>query len=173
MGHRVTVNLDESPENKTYQDLQAGFPCLCSGLLYWGGDQIDPLRGLSENTCLQTGLFASVFSGIAEQSSDKQIPPPPLLHRRITHRCSLRARRTRHPSLAGAALQERKQKKNKLPSFTEIEVARHYRSWQPLPWFQEYQVCHLFHQYPADPEKASRWVSGHHLAHSLNTAATV
>lgn len=65
MGHRVTVNLEECPENKTYQDLQPAsrwFP-----LSVCGGEQIGPLRGLSDNKHLQTGLFACAFGGIAEQ----------------------------------------------------------------------------------------------------------
>lgn len=59
------------------------------------------------------------------------------------------------------------QMKNKLPSFTEIELSHHH-GWHPLPLFQEYLVCHLFHQYPADPEKVGKQIR-HHLAPLLNT----
>lgn len=94
---------------------------------------------------------------ITEQSSDKYTPQ--ISHWSITHRCSLRTRGTRHPSLARGALHRKERKRGKLQSFSDIEDTHHYHGWQPLPWFQEYQVCHLFHQYPADPERAGRWLS--------------
>lgn len=112
MGHGVTVNLDDCPENKTRRNFTHRFKlvslvCVLA-LLNSREEQIALLRGLSDNDC----LFACAFflAALSNSSPTKHARP----RRMITHRCSLRTRRTGHPGLTGATLHKWEQKKNKL-----------------------------------------------------------
>lgn len=151
-------SAQKTKHTKIYSRPHVGFPCLC----------VEENKLAPNVVWVTTSIYRRAYLHVplvALQNNKTDFLP---LHWRITHRCSLRTRRTRHPSLARTTLQEREQEKNKLPSLTEIEPSHHH-GWQHLPLFQEYLVCHLFHQYPADPEKAAKQISGLHLAPFLNT----
>lgn len=78
MGHGVTVDLDDCPENKTHRNFTHRFKlvslvCVLA-LLNSREEQIALLRGLSDNDCLFACAF--FFGGVVEQFFDKTRTPP-------------------------------------------------------------------------------------------------
>lgn len=163
MGHRVTVNLDDCPENKTRRNFTHHFKlvslvCVLA-LLNSREEQIALLRGLSDNDC----LFACAFflAALSNSSPTKHARP----RRMITHRCSLRTRRTGHPGLTGATLHKWEQKKNKLMFLffsPPIEVTHHYHCWHTLTLIPGMPGVPSFPSIPGRPWKSrqmSQWTS--------------
>lgn len=76
----------------------------------------------------------------------------------ITHRRSLRTRRTRHSGLARSALQDRRNRDGDWESWPGLNllISSVITAGYSLPLFQEYQVCHLFHQYLVNPKKREK-----------------
>lgn len=83
---------------------------------------------------------------------------------KITYCCSLRTRRTWHPRLPRSTLHTREMFWKKVFKSSFIYFLSFHVAGTSLLWFQVLQVCRLFHQYLADPEKAGRRVSGLHLS---------
>lgn len=94
--------------------------------------------------------------------------------KKITYCCPRRTRRARYSRLPRSPLHkiQRKKKRRRLnmcPFFQTLIVTA---AGARLPWFQECQVCHLFHRYPEDPGIAGgRCIKGLYLARSLKTSA--
>lgn len=101
------------------------------------------------------------LAALSNSSPTKHARP----RRMITHRCSLRTRRTGHPGLTGATLHKWEQKKNKLMFLffsPPIEVTHHYHCWHTLTLIPGMPGVPSFPSMPGRPWKSrqmSQWTS--------------
>lgn len=91
------------------------------------------------------GSFECALSGIIEPNRQSDHSPP------------LLADQEDQSSRPGQEHPEGQIKQRlRLKSWLGLNLLSIIMAGYPLPLFQEYQVCHLFHQYLADPEKSKK-----------------